>query len=80
MPERTYALYGPLRIPRTGDRKRIATERLDEFRDCDADEVAVACGCYVFGIRSAAGTRPWYVRLTRRTFRPVYLPSPVRSD
>ena len=42
MPERTYALYGPLRIPRTGDRKRIATERLDEFRDCDADEVAVA--------------------------------------
>ena len=69
MPERTYALYGPLRIPRTGDRKRIATKRLNEFWDCDADEVAVARGCYIFGIRSAAGTKPWYVGKTRRTFR-----------
>ncbi len=64
----TYRVYGPFEIPRNG--ALVDSHAKKEFwRNVEAEQVRLssAVGCYVFAIRAAKGSRPWYVGKTEKS-------------
>ena len=58
-----YTVHGPYRIPLEGGKfkTRIDRQDLKLFWDTVGLDLAEACGCYVFTIKTDAGEKPWYV-------------------
>ena len=70
--ERRYWVYGPFEIPRIADRSEVDGAGLSGFwKEVETRDVglAMASGCYVFGIRAAKGATPWYVGQAKVSFR-----------
>ena len=67
-----YENFGPFKMPvdEHGD-FHIGDSEASKlfFRDLDAEVpgLSKACGCYVFAMRSARGTTPWYVGKAEKT-------------
>ena len=70
--ERRYWVYGPFDIPRIADRSEVDRAWLKWFWD-DVDArvsgLAMASGCYVFGMRAGKGATPWYVGQAKVSFK-----------
>lgn len=72
MAERKYWVYGPFEIPRNRDLQQVENGGLPDFwrmvEDWDFG-LAMASGCYVFGMRATKGSTPWYVGQAKVSFR-----------
>jgi len=70
--ERRYWVYGPYEIPRIADLSEVDRPGLSGFwENVNAQDVglAMASGCYVFGMRATKGATPWYVGQAKVSFR-----------
>jgi len=59
-----YDIFGPFDLPReNGQIYLTKVEQADFWESIEAEFplLSGACGCYVFGVRAAKGTLPWYV-------------------
>lgn len=58
-----YKIYGPYEIPRMygESKRRINKEDVDVFWGHVGPDLAAACGCYIFSIKTKSKEKPWYV-------------------
>lgn len=67
-----FSIHGPVDLPRAKgliDSSAVAKKTLWQ-RVSELDpELPSACGCYIFVVKARRGTLPWYIGLTKRTFK-----------
>lgn len=65
-----FAVYGPYPIP-LGERGAIVDDNPFWNEIVNDDKLANACGCYIFAAQTSGAPHPlpWYVGMTKRTFK-----------
>lgn len=71
---RPYEVLGPYDLQVTKRKKGKATVRNMTRDDVslfwnENDEIASRRGCYIFGMRNGPGQKPWYVGMTKNSFK-----------
>ena len=68
-----FEVYGPYEIPRPKGSKAVVLDNAEKRKFWDEvvgnNDLANACGCYVFAIGATGSYLPWYVGKTERSFK-----------
>jgi hypothetical protein len=67
-----FSVHGPFEVSRLNslvDASSAARKVFWHVVEASEPGLSSACGCYIFVVKAKRGTLPWYIGLTKRTFK-----------